>query len=172
MIDRGDIRQAIDRCSNIWASLPGAGYGQFERRAGLITVPKKRAERSERLMYEQSLRLSPLWLSCIIVCLSWAVNHYRDNAITYKAQRDKNARELKLANAAITDMQMRQRDVAALDAKYEGLMNKAENDALRDDVAAGRRRLHIKAVCRSVKWKATTASGVDNAASPDWQALR
>ena len=43
------------------------------------------------------------------VCLSWAVNHYRDNAITYKAQRDKNARELKLANAAITDMQMRQR---------------------------------------------------------------
>ena len=55
---------------------------------------------------------------CIIVCLSWAVNHYRDNAITYKAQRDKNARELKLANAAINDMQMRQRDVAALDAKY------------------------------------------------------
>ena len=29
MIDRGDIRQVIDRCSNIWASLPGAGYGQF-----------------------------------------------------------------------------------------------------------------------------------------------
>ena len=54
---------------------------------------------------------------CIIVCLSWAVNQYRDNAITYKAQRDKNARELKLANAAITDMQMRQRDIAALDAE-------------------------------------------------------
>ena len=56
---------------------------------------------------------------CIIVCLSWAVNHYRDNAITYKAQRDKNA-ENWLANVAITDMQMRQRDVAALDAKYAG----------------------------------------------------
>ena len=41
-----------------------------------------------------------------IVCLSWAGNHYRDMA-TCKAQRDKNARELKLANAAITDMQMR-----------------------------------------------------------------
>ena len=41
---------------------------------------------------------------------------------------------------------------------------KAENDALRDDVAAGRRRLHIKAVCQSVR-EATTASGVDNAAS-------
>ena len=38
---------------------------------------------------------------CIIVCLSWAVNHYRDNAITYKAQRDKNARELKLAGSKL-----------------------------------------------------------------------
>ena len=68
---------------------------------------------------------------CIIVCLSWAVNHYRDNAITYKAQRDKNARELKLANAAITDMQMRQRDVAALDAKYTKLADAKTEEALR-----------------------------------------
>ena len=60
---------------------------------------------------------------------------------------------MKLANAAITDMQIRQRDVAALDAKYtkELADAKAENDALRDDVAAGRRRLHIKAVCQSVR---------------------
>ena len=57
MIDRGDIRQAIDRCSNIWASLPGAGYGQFEHKAdSLIANSKKRAERSERLMHEQSHR--------------------------------------------------------------------------------------------------------------------
>ncbi|EDQ5275838.1 lysis protein, partial [Salmonella enterica] len=28
---------------------------------------------------------------CIIVCLLWAVNHYRDNAIAYKEQRDKAA---------------------------------------------------------------------------------
>ena len=59
---------------------------------------------------------------CIIVCLSWAVNHYRDNAITYKAQRDKNARELKLANAAITDMQMRQRGCCCARCKiHEGV---------------------------------------------------
>ena len=63
-------------------------------------------------------------------------------------------------------MQMRQRDVA-LDAKYtEELADaKAENDALHDDVAAGRRRLHIKqSVSQCVE--TTTASGVDNAASP------
>ncbi len=85
---------------------------------------------------------------CIIVCLTWAVNHYRDNAITYKAQRDKNARELKLANSAITDMQMRQRDVAALDAKYtkELADAKAENDALRRKLDNGGRVL-VKGKC-------------------------
>ena len=93
----------------------------------------------------------PLWLSCIIVCLSWAVNHYRDNAITYKAQRDKNARELKRRTRQY-GMQMRQRDVAALDAKYtkELADAKAENDALRDDVAAGRHQtLSADSVSRS-----------------------
>ncbi|ELI79083.1 outer membrane lipoprotein Rz1 lambdoid prophage Rac, partial [Escherichia coli KTE137] len=101
------------------------------------------------------------------VCLSWAVNHYRDNAIAYKEQRDKKVSELKQAIATIADMQQRQRDVAALDAKYSReLANaKAENETLRADVAAGRRRLHIKAVCQSVR-EATTASGVDNATSP------
>ena len=74
------------------------------------------------------------------------LNHYRDNAITYKAQRQKCQRT-EAMNAAITDMQMRQRDVAALDAKYtkELADAKAENDALRDD-AAGRRRLHISSL--------------------------
>ncbi|MCN5757887.1 lysis protein, partial [Escherichia coli] len=91
----------------------------------------------------------------------------RDNAIAYKEQRDKKVSELKLAIATIADMQQRQRDVAALDAKYSReLANaKAENETLRADVAAGRRRLHIKAVCQSVR-EATTASGVDNATSP------
>ena len=119
MIDRGDIHQAIDRYSNIWASLPGAGYGQFEHKAdSLIAKFKEAGGTVRRLMYGQVTAIISALVICIIVCLSWAVNHYRDNAITYKAQHDKNARELKLANAAITDMQMRQRDVAALDAKY------------------------------------------------------
>ena len=60
---------------------------------------------------------------------------------------------------------------AALDAKYtKELADAIENDALRDDVAAGRRRLHIKAVCQSVR--EATASGVDNAASPTGRHLQ
>ena len=65
-------------------------------------------------------------------------------------------------------MQMRQRDVAALDAKYtkELADAKAENDALRDDVAAGRRQFaHQSSLSVSAR-QTTTASGVDNAASP------
>ena len=32
LIDAGDIAGAIEACRNIWASLPGAGYGQHEHR--------------------------------------------------------------------------------------------------------------------------------------------
>ncbi|HCB7186028.1 TPA: lysis protein, partial [Escherichia coli] len=105
---------------------------------------------------------------CIIVCLLWAVNHYRDNAITYKAQRDKKARELEQANATITDMQVRQRDVAALDAKYSKELAdaRAENETLRADVAAGRKRLRINATCHGTVREATGTSGVDNATGP------
>ena len=149
MIDRGDIRQAIDRCSTSGLHCRALAGGQFEHKADSLIAPKKRRNGQKIDVWAESPRLSPLWLSASSL-RSRAVNHYRDNAITYKAQRDKNARELKLANAAITDMQ-RQRD-AALDAKYtkELADAKAENDALRDD-AAGRRRLHIKAVCQSVR---------------------
>ena len=94
-----------------------------------------------------------------------AVNHYRDNAITYKAQRDKNARELKLANGQLLTCRC-QRDKQQLDAKYtkELADAKAENDALRDDVAAGRRRLHISSLPQRA-WSYHAASGVDNTAS-------
>lgn len=70
---------------------------------------------------------------CIIVCLSWAVNHYRDNAIAYKDQRDK-------ATSIIADMQKRQRDVAELDARYTKELADANAtiESLRADVSAGR----------------------------------
>ena len=151
MIDRGDIRQAIDRCSNIWASLPGAGYGQFEQAADSLIAKFKEALERSRSMYMRVTAIISALAVCIIVCLSWAVNHYRDNAITYKAQRQKCQRTGRRTRQLLTCRC--QRDVAALDAKYtkELADAKAENDALRDDVAAGRRRLHIKAVCQSVR---------------------
>lgn len=104
---------------------------------------------------------------CIIVSLSWAVNHYRDNAIAYKEQRDNKASELEKANATIADMRKRQRDVAELDARYTKELADANAtiESLRADVSAGRKWLHVKAVCPD-KHKTTAASGVDDASSP------
>ena len=106
----------------------------------------------------------------LVACsvLSLGLNHYRDNAIAYKEQRDKKVSELKQATATIADMQQRQRDVAALDAKYSReLANaKAENETLRADVAAGRKRLRVNASCSAAVREATGPTSVDNATSP------
>ncbi|EFH8917163.1 lysis protein [Escherichia coli] len=102
---------------------------------------------------------------CIIVCLSWAVNHYRDNAIAYKEQRDNKASELEKANATIADMRKRQRDVAELDARYTKELADANAtiESLRADVSAGRKRLQVAATCA----KSTTgASGMGDGESP------
>ncbi|ECB0582365.1 lysis protein, partial [Salmonella enterica subsp. enterica serovar Saintpaul] len=68
-------------------------------------------------------------------------NHYRNNAITYKYQRDTATHNLKLANETITDMTKRQRDVAALDAKYTKELADAQNrnTDLQRRLAAGSR---------------------------------
>ncbi|EMX4956228.1 lysis protein [Raoultella planticola] len=85
---------------------------------------------------------------CLIVCLGWLANHYHENATQFKEQRDKATEKLSLANATITDMTTRQRDVAALDAKYtkELADAKAENDALQRKLDNGGRVL-VKGKC-------------------------
>ena len=91
-------------------------------------------------MYEQSLpRLSPLWLSASSSACHGLLIITVITPLPTKPSATKMPENWTLANAAITDMQMRQRDVAALDFKNtKELAAKAENDALRDDVAAGR----------------------------------
>ncbi|QMA46939.1 lysis protein [Citrobacter freundii] len=104
---------------------------------------------------------------CIIVSLGWAVNHYRDNAITYKDQRDKATEKLSLANATIKDMQIRQRDVAALDAKYtKDLADaKAENDTLQRKLDNGGRVL-VKGKCPvPASTETSSATGLGNDAT-------
>ena len=100
-----------------------------------------------------------------MVSMAWAINHYRGNAITYKDQRDKATEQLSLASATIKDMQVRQRDVAALDAKYTGELADAKEtiERLHSDVIAGRKRLQVAATCA----KSTTgASSMGDGESP------
>ena len=102
MIDRGDIRRAVDRCSISGLHCRALRLPvKFEHKAdSLIANSKKRAERSERLMYEQSHRdylrselsaSSSIWRKRIIIAV----------ITPFLASARQNARELKLANAAI-----------------------------------------------------------------------
>ena len=109
------------------------------------------------------------WLQLLVLALIGAlaffVSHYRDNAITYRDQRDKATEKLLLATATIKDMQTRQRDVAALDAKYTGELADAKEtiERLHSDVIAGRKRLQVAATCA----KSTTgASSMGDGESP------
>ncbi|MEF3100109.1 lysis protein [Raoultella terrigena] len=103
---------------------------------------------------------------CLIVCLGWLANHYYTNASEFKKQRDKATENLSVANATITDMQTRQRDVAALDAKYTGELAdaKATIDQLERDVASGKRRLQLNARCPANG--STGAGSVGDASGP------
>ena len=85
---------------------------------------------------------------CLIVCLGWLANHYT-NATEFKRQRDEKVKALELANATITDMQTRQRDVAALDAKYtkELADAKSQLEDLQRCVSSGKCGLRLNATC-------------------------
>ncbi|HIG3750078.1 TPA: lysis protein [Klebsiella pneumoniae] len=85
---------------------------------------------------------------CLVVCLGWLASHYHSNATEFKRQRDKATEQLGLAKDTIADMQVRQRDVTALDAKYtkELADAKAENDALQRKLDNGGRVL-VKGKC-------------------------
>ncbi|WP_336657862.1 lysis protein [Leclercia adecarboxylata] len=83
-----------------------------------------------------------------------------------KKRADDAEQNLKLATATITDMQVRQRDVAALDAKYTGELQdaKATIDQLERDVATGKRRLQLNARCTTNG--ATSTTSLDDGSNP------
>ena len=172
MIDRGDIRQAIDRCSNIWASLPGAGYGQFEHKADSLIAKFKAHGRNGQRDWRMSrvTAIILLWLSasssaCHGLLIITVITPLPTKPSATKMPENWNA------NAAITDMQMRQRDVAALDAKYTKELADAKAEKWcsawwccrwSSSVA------HRKAVCQSVR-EATTPPAWIMQPPPDWQ---
>lgn len=94
-------------------------------------------------------------LVALLGLLSFGVYYYHD--AYSKADRD-----LGLAKDTITDMQTRQRDVAAIDAKYTGELADAKSKLadLQRCVAAGKCGLRVNVI----KQTATT-SGVDDATS-------
>ena len=109
----------------------------------------------------------PAFIAVLIGALAIAASHYKGNAESEAKRAEDAEHSLNLANATITDMQTRQRDVAALDAKYTGELAdaKATIDQLERDVASGKRRLQLNATC--AKGNAASAPGVDDATTAE-----
>ncbi|EBV6969637.1 lysis protein [Salmonella enterica subsp. enterica] len=112
-------------------------------------------------------------LLVVAAALAWTTERYHGNAVKYKDQRDTATHNLKLANETISDMQTRQRDVAALDAKYTKELADAQtrNTDLQRRLAAGG-RVRVKGHCTVPASTETSSPGrVGNAAtvelSPD-----
>ncbi|HHS0847584.1 TPA: lysis protein [Salmonella enterica subsp. enterica] len=106
-------------------------------------------------------------LLIVIAALAWATDHYHGNAVKYKEQRDTVTHKLALANATITDMTKRQRDVAALDAKYTKELADAQtrNTDLQRRLAAGG-RVRVEGRCSvSTPTETASTSRVGNAAT-------
>lgn len=106
-------------------------------------------------------------LLIVAAALGWTTSHYHSNAVRFRQQRDTATHNLKLANETITDMTKRQRDVAALDAKYMKELADAQtrNTDLQRRLAAGG-RVRVEGRC-SVPTETETASTsrVGNAAT-------
>lgn len=111
-----------------------------------------------------------LWLPVLVIlligALAIAASHYKGKAESEAKRADDAERSLNLASATITDMQTRQRDVAALDAKYTQELFDAQNTIsdLRRDVDSGKRRLQLNAKCPANG--ATAAGGLGDASGP------
>ncbi|EOI3517192.1 lysis protein [Cronobacter muytjensii] len=106
------------------------------------------------------------WKPLLLLAAMGFALYYRASLTKAEASLTNVNRELKLAKDDIDDMQRRQRDVAALDAKYtKDLADAQKNIAqLERDVAAGRKRLQLSATCPANGAPGTTR--VDDGASP------
>lgn len=117
------------------------------------------------------LALAALVLA-LVGSLAWTTMHYRDNAISYKQQRDTYGN-------TINTMTKQQVSVAVLDAKYTKELRNAQDtiDQLSADVDAGTKRLSVRAKCVS-KTTGTSSMGdagtatIDRDAQQDYYRLR
>ena len=96
----------------------------------------------------------------------WSASHYHDKYQTERLRADAAEQSLVLANTTITDMQTRQRDVAALDAKYTGELADAKKqlDDLQRCVSTGKCGLRVNAKCPANGAPSTTS--MDDGSSP------
>ncbi|EDW7092961.1 lysis protein [Salmonella enterica subsp. enterica serovar Urbana] len=117
-----------------------------------------------------------------VTTLGFTADHWRSRYTRAEKARQKAVALASARQQTIDDMTRRQQQDAALDAKYtqELADAKAESEKLRADLASGRRRLQLHAVCVSAAARDTATTSATNAtaarltpdAERDYQRLR
>lgn len=102
-----------------------------------------------------------------VAVLGFTADHWHSRYTKAEKARKEAVQMADARQQTIDDMTQRQRDVAALDAKYtkELASAHAESEKLRADLAAGRRRLQLHAVCLPATAGNTATPGATDAAT-------
>ncbi|EBR5101904.1 lysis protein [Salmonella enterica] len=129
--------------------------------------------------------VAPAIIACLFITVlgaSFTADHWHSRFTGAEKARKEAVALADTRQQTIDDMTQRQRRNAALDAKYtqELADAKAESEKLRADLAAGRRRLQLHAVCMPATAGNTAATGTTDAAAArltpdaerDYQRLR
>ena len=107
-------------------------------------------------------------LAAAVLSLGWAADHYHGKAVSWRTATHQAQSSLNRLAATITDMQVRQEQLAELDTKHTRELTDAKNqiDDLQRDIASGRMQLQLHVRCTSTvpAGKAPGSSRVDDAA--------
>lgn len=106
-------------------------------------------------------------LAAAVLSLCWAADHFHDKAVSWRTAPHQAQASLNRLAATITDMQVRQEQLAELDTKHTRELTDAKNqiDDLQRDVAAGRMQLqlHVRYPAAVPAGKAAGTARVDDA---------
>ncbi|EQA1622549.1 lysis protein [Enterobacter asburiae] len=88
-------------------------------------------------------------MAVAVLSLGWAADHYHDKAVSWRTATRQAQASLNRLAATITDIQVRQEQLAELDRKHTQELTDAKNqiDDLQRDVVAGRMQLQLHVRC-------------------------
>ncbi|EBX4071084.1 lysis protein [Salmonella enterica subsp. enterica] len=106
-----------------------------------------------------------VFMIAAVAVLSFTADHWHSRYTRAEKARKEAVALADARQQTIDDMTLRQRQNAALDAKYtkELADAKAESEKLRADLVSGRRRLQLHAVCMPATARDTAATGATDA---------
>ncbi|EDU3838384.1 lysis protein [Salmonella enterica] len=108
-----------------------------------------------------------VFMVAAVAALGFTADHWHSRFTRAEKARKEAVALADTRQQTIDDMTQRQHQNAALDAKYtqELADAKAESEKLRADLASGRRRLQLHAVCMPATAGHTAATGTTDAAA-------